>query len=86
MKILLNNKAQKAIASMDKPLKQRIRSAINGLTKLPPVGDIKPLQGVSDGSMRLRVGKYRIIYRKLIDISGEMVYIIDIGSRGDIYK
>ena len=42
MKIVLSNDAQKAIASMDRPLKQRIRSAIIGLTELPPKGDIKP--------------------------------------------
>ena len=45
-------------------------------------GDIKPLKGYEDGSMRLRVGAWRVIY--LAD--GGELYIIDIGNRGDIYK
>ena len=43
-------------------------------------------QGYDDGRMRLRVGKYRIIYRYDIDNQLKILYIIDIGSRGDIYK
>lgn len=53
---------------------------------MPPEGDIKILQGYDDGRMRLRVGKYRIIYRYDIDNQLKILYIIDIGSRGDIYK
>lgn len=63
-----------------------IRNAITGLTNIPPEGDIKPMQGYSDGRHRLRVGKYRVIYRYDIDGQDKVLYIIDIGSRGDIYK
>ena len=35
---------------------------------------------------RLRVGKYRVIFRFTSDNQIEIVYIIDIGARGDIYK
>ena len=44
------------------------------------------MQGYSDGRKRIRFGKYRIIFR--YEDSGTLLIldIIDIGSRGDIYK
>ena len=59
--------------------------AINGSDK-PPLGDIKTMQGDTDGRQRLRVGKYRIIYRYGFEMELEILHIMDIGSRGDIYK
>ena len=44
------------------------------------------MRGYSDGRQRLRVGKYRIIFKYIGNKEIEVVYIIDIGSRGDIYK
>lgn len=55
-------KAAKYISTLDKPTKQRIKVGIEGLTEIPPKGDIKTLQGYSDNRKRLRIGKYRIIY------------------------
>lgn len=78
--------ALKFLAKADKPTIARFRAAIQGLTHTPPEGDIKVMQGFSDGRQRLRVGKYRVIYRYGLDNQIEIVYIIDIGSRGDIYK
>ena len=86
MEIRYSKAAQKAINAMDRATKQRIRAGILGLTKKPPQGDIKPMQGYHDGRQRLRVGKYRVIYRYDIDGTVEVLYIMDIGSRGDIYK
>ena len=59
---------------------------IRGLTKKPPEGDIKSLAGYNDGTKRLRVGKYRIIYKYINENIVEALLILDIGSRGDIYK
>ncbi len=43
------------------------------------------MRGYDDGRMRLRIGKYRVIYR--YESNALLVlFIIDIGSRGDIYK
>lgn len=60
--------------------------AIDGLAHKPPEGDIKPMQGFSDGRKRLRVGAWRVIYRVDRDDMVEVLFIIDIGNRGDIYK
>jgi mRNA interferase RelE/StbE len=71
---------------MDKALKTRIHASILGLTETPPKGDIKTMQGFSDGRYRLRVGQYRIIYRYGQELEIEILFIMDIGPRGDIYK
>ena len=85
MEIIFDKKAKKFIEAQDKPTKQRIKKAIEGLTEEPPKGDIKTLQGYTDGGMRLRVGKYRIIYRYVNEIA-VILHIMKIDSRGDIYK
>ena len=86
MVVRYSKSALKFLAKADKQMVQRIRQAVDGLTKIPPDGDIKIMQGFSDDRQRLRVGKYRIIFRFTVEESIEIVYIIDIGSRGDIYK
>lgn len=86
MEIRYSKAAVKAINSMNKATKERIRAGILGLTQKPPQGDIKPLQGYHDGRLRLRIGGYRIIYKYGLENQLEILHIIDIGSRGDIYK
>lgn len=86
MQIEYSKKAVKFINALDRPTKQRIKLAIEGLTEQPPKGDIKPLQGFSDGRKRLRVGKYRIIYNYDTNGKIKILYIINVDSRGDIYK
>lgn len=86
MRIEYSKKAAKYINGLDRPTKLRIKTAIEGLTEQPPKGDIKTLQGYSDGRKRLRVGKYRIIYDYLPGGEVKILYIINVDSRGDIYK
>lgn len=78
--------ALKFLSRQDKKTIARIREAIAGLTKTPPQGDIKSMQGYSDGRKRLRVGQWRIIYQNTQDGQVEILLILDIGNRGDIYK
>lgn len=86
MIIQFKKSASKALKQMDKPTKERIKKAIIGLTFNPPVGDIKLMQGYKDGRFRLRLGQYRIIYRYDTNGTVEILLILDIGARGDIYK
>ncbi len=86
MKIEYSRKAARYISALDKPTKQRIKEGIEGLTESPPKGDIRILQGYSDGRKRLRIGKYRIIYNYNKDKSISILYIMDVDTRGDIYK
>jgi len=87
MQIEYSKQASKFISSQDKNTKQRIKQAIEGLTEVPPKGDIKLMQNYTIKTYRLRVGKYRIIYRYDTDTNKQCIlFISDIDSRGDIYK
>ena len=86
MVIRYSKDALKFLAKLDKKSVTRIREAINGLTLEPPVGDIKLMQGYTDNRERLRVGSWRVIYKYGAEQQVEILFIIDIGNRGDIYK
>lgn len=60
----------------------RVVNALDALITNPTGLDIKPLKGRPE--LRLRVGKYRIIF---IEDRENKVYVVTrIGSRGDVYK
>lgn len=86
MEVRYSRDALRFLSKLDKKSVERIRSAIHGLTQIPPEGDIRPLQGYTDGRKRLRVGGWRIIFKCGNDGEIEVLFIIDIGNRGDIYK
>lgn len=86
MEIRYDKAAVKYLQGLPKKLRDLLRNAIAELTKQPPQGDIKPMQGYKDGRYRLRVGKYRVIYRYSRDGEIDILIIMEIGSRGDIYK
>ena len=86
MDIKYSRDSIKFLGKLEKKSVERIRESISKLLLNPPQGDIAPMQGYSDGRKRLRVGGWRIIFRhdKLDQI--EILHIIDINNRGDIYK
>ena len=86
MRIVYSRNALKFLSKLEQKSVARIRTAIDGLTREPPEGDIKPMQGYSDGGKRLKVGAWCVIYRIDQDNLIEVLFIIDIGNRGDIYK
>ena len=86
MQIEYSKKAAKYISGLDRSAKQRIKTAIEGLTENPPKGDINLMQGFSYGRKRLRVGKYRIVYNHFQDEYIAILHIINVDSRGGIYK
>lgn len=86
MEIQYEKAAIKYLKGLQKPQRDLILDAIEKLTHKPAEGDIKKMSGYRDGRYRLRVGKYRVIYKYLTDKEIEILYIMDVGSRGDIYK
>lgn len=78
--IIIKKKAKKFIDKLPKNERLRIAKAIS---QLPNGEDIKKLKGYGD-LMRLRVGDYRIIYT--VEHGELIVYVINIGNRGEIYK
>lgn len=79
-RIVLKKRAKKFIDRLPMPEKRRLVAAIE---RLPKGEDIKRLKGY-DGLFRLRVGDYRIIYT--VDNGELVVYVIDVGNRGQIYN
>lgn len=78
MKIEYAKAAVKVINGLDRPTKQRIKAAVEGL----PEGDVKALSG-SKGSCRLRVGGWRILFSYP---DRDTILIEKIGPRGEVYK
>ena len=86
MEIRYSKDALKFLSKLDKKSVKRIRDGIANLTLTPPRGDIATMQGYSDGRQRLRIGAWRVIFRYDTQSQIEILFIIDIGNRGDIYK
>lgn len=86
MQIRYSKDAIKFLSRLDRKSVERIRAAINGLTQAPPVGDIKAMQGSQADRYRLRVGSWRVIFRYGTEDEISILFVLDIGNRGDIYK
>ncbi len=78
--IIIKKKAKKFIDKL--PINERKR-IVYAIEHLPNGEDIKKLKG-HDELLRLRIGEYRIIYS--VDNGKLIVYVVDAGNRGDIYK
>lgn len=80
MPVFLSKTSLKYLERLEKSLSSKIVKAIEGL---PGEGDIKKMRGPGPSNLyRLRVGKYRVLYSWNEDI----IRIVDIDTRGDIYK
>jgi mRNA interferase RelE/StbE len=79
MIILFSKTSLNYLGRLERSHRKKIVSAID---KLPGHGDIKKMKGKKLANLfRLRIGKYRIIYQIDVDI----IKILDIDTRGDIY-
>lgn len=78
--IIIKKKAKKFIDKLPMSERKRVAYAIEQLSNGE---DIKKLKGHSD-LFRLRVGDYRIVYS--VDHGKLIVYVVDAGNGGDIYK
>lgn len=78
--IIIKKKAKKFIDRLPADERKRIVAAIE---LLPNGEDIKRLKGHAS-LLRLRVGEYRVIYT--VDNGKLIIFIVDAGNRGEIYK
>jgi mRNA interferase RelE/StbE len=70
------------VASLEKPLRRRILTAVDALADDPHPPGCKKLTG-QDG-WRIRVGDYRIVYE--IHDRVLLVLVVDAGHRREIYR
>lgn len=74
--------AQKQLAQIATPQRQRIVDAIRNLTENPHPSGSKKLSGRP--AWRVRVGDYRIIYE--IYDGRLLILVVAVGHRKDVYK
>jgi len=80
MNVFYSKTSLKYLSKLEKDLRAKIVSAINGL---PDRGDIQKMRGQTlKNVFRLRMGRYRILYIRETDA----IRILDVDNRGDIYK
>lgn len=82
MTIVYASAARKALKHLDATTRNRIIGRIDGLAKIPPDGDIKPLKG-TNGLYRLRVGVWRIVFSYP---ERNTALIERVAPRGEVYK
>ncbi len=72
-----------SIKHLQKIKKDVVKNIVESIEKLPFKGDIKKMKGNKIKNIfRLRIGKYRIIY----SFEKDIVKVIKIDTRGDVYK
>lgn len=80
MNVFYSKTSLKALAKLGKDMRTNIVSAIDDL---PDRGDIQKMRGQTlKNVFRLRIGKYRVLYARETDA----IRILDVDTRGDIYK
>ncbi|MBE3130868.1 MAG: type II toxin-antitoxin system RelE/ParE family toxin [Acidobacteria bacterium] len=80
MDVFYSNTSLKRLSKLEKEVGSNIVLAIE---KLPYKGYIQKMRGKSLQNLyRLRVGKYRVLYIR----ETNAIRILDIDTRGDIYK
>lgn len=82
MKILFVKSAEKELLRLNKSLAQRIFKKINLLENNPHGQSSQKLEGGK--GYRIRIGDYRVVYT--IDNENQIILIIKIGHRKEIYK
>ena len=83
-KIIFEKKANKHLAQLDKSYQVKILKLMKNLQNWDITSlDLKKLKW-NKNLRRLRVWKYRILFEKYDDKL--IILVIDIGSRGDVYK
>jgi len=80
--LIFRNPAKRFLKNINKNSQKRILGQIEKLKKNPRIG--KPLTGNLRGLWRLRQDNYRIIYK--IKDQELIIYVMNIGDRGRIYK
>ena len=83
-RVLIDPRAARQLESLPKPIVERLDRAILSLVSNPRPPGTKRLRGKLHQGWRIRVGKYRILYK--IDDESRQVSIFEIGHRREIYR
>jgi mRNA interferase RelE/StbE len=79
--LLLHPIPAKYLKRLNEPDKSRVKTALAGLEKTPPEGNISPIAGKT-GYFRLKIGDYRVLFR----YKNDDIFVSHIDPRGQSYK
>ena len=82
--VLLDKQPIKFLENADKDLTKRIAIKLRELENDPVPINARRVVGRKEPVFRLRVGKYRILYR--VNFSEKRIIIVKIDKRGRVYK
>jgi mRNA-degrading endonuclease RelE of RelBE toxin-antitoxin system len=84
-----HKRARKALQSI--PV-ERVRQILTAIEELSHLTDpmthpnVRPMQGDWEGSCRMRVSSYRVIFQLVGEADGVwLIRVTHVGSRGDVY-
>ena len=83
-RVLIDQRAARQLESLPKSFAQRIDQVIVGLAVNPRPPGVKLLRGKLKQGWRVRVGRYRVLYR--IDDEAREVRIFEVGHRREVYR
>jgi mRNA interferase RelE/StbE len=76
--------AQRALAAIPDPWQDQVRDGIDELAVDPFGPDTRDMECKATGLRRLRVGRYRVVYR--VSPRKLTVLVVRIGHRSDVYR
>ena len=84
--VLITRKARKQLERLPATSRERIAEAIGMLGNAPdnPALDVKALTNDSEAQYRLRVGSYRVKYKR--DDGIKILEVVRVGHRKDVYR
>jgi len=80
-RVLWEPRARKSLARLDERTGRLIVTAMQAFAETGR-GDVVKLKGKLTGKYRLRVGKWRAMYR----VDGDLIRVIDVDDRGTAYR
>ena len=86
--IVLHKRAEKYLERMPKNRQSQMVEALESVASLEDItqhSGVKPLSGNLNGWFRLRVGGYRALLQLRKNGELEIIYVENIGPRGDFY-
>jgi len=85
LEVRISKKAKKQLLTINEPILSQIKTLLEefAMSFFPKGFDIVKLQGYTD-VYRIRLGKYRLIYK--VDFNQHAIYIGEISLRKDAYK
>lgn len=83
-RVEITRPAERDIRRLDRPVRERILTAIEVLAGDPPAGDTKRMSGITQPQWRLRIGDWRVRFNR--DPETRTILILRVLPRGRAYR